>query len=314
MRAFLLTVAGVVIAIGVGIGALAAASDTSLVNLATIQSALDTIGQYPEVQVSVGLSSPHQSAAQFSYTLEESSDDPGVPVDRAPAANAAVFVFLNHRDALELYAIGERHLYARVDFPALASLAPGSAQSQLGQLQARYGDRWYALPALLRPRVESAAAQRAAHDFVASLGGALRQDAQLQVVGGPHGYEGVQVSGSTGQLLRSLLPAFGRVEQALGAPLSTPSLPRTGFGKYQATFYVDSSNVLREVTMKLASQPPMGLGVVIDHRVLTIRPPARAEPLPASVLASLGGLLRLAASGQPGVTAYGPVGRSAHLG
>jgi hypothetical protein len=285
MRAVVLLVVAVLGAIGIALGALAASSDTASVTLATIEPSFSSLGARPDLELAFGLSSSSDPSLQLGYVIEESSDTPGVPLEHAGSkVGTAVFVFLDRVQLLDLYVLDGRELYAKVDFLALSPFVSSrSGRSELGGLQASYGGNWYRLPKLAAsahvPGRGSSSEASAAQSLLSTMKNVLKDDTSPSVVVGPHGYNGVAVSGSTGELLGALWPALSRFEQAIGERLPFADLPGADLGSFSVSFFVDRTNELREITARLGLVP-LGIGIVVNHNPIAIVTPPSPSPLP----------------------------------
>ncbi|HVB05590.1 MAG TPA: hypothetical protein VNF07_05000 [Acidimicrobiales bacterium] len=288
MRAFLLLVAAVCVAIGGTLAILIGAGDTKAVSSGDISRLLDGVLAYPDAQFNMALYDPGDPAADFYETLDLSTTARGATLEGAAGkVNAEFFLYLERDPLLEVIGAGHS-AYFWADFSLLRPAFPTRReQAALKSLQSEIGKRWVRVPTGLLGSAAPATPIGAVAEqrLVSALEQSVREHVSLGAATSPDGYNGVVVSGPLSSVFDPLFSSIGSLVPAFGRLVPGASFPKRVPGGYRLGFYADRSGVLRQIDLHVDRDT--GVGVLVNHSDLPIYPPYRALPFPRAALGNL---------------------------
>lgn len=297
----------VLVAIGVGIGALAASGDTGIGPQQTVVAELQSLGASPDLQllyapsVSARPGSPgseRQLLSELRVSVLAASTN-GAPLSSA-GNNAAseVSLTLGGATVADLLILPPRRIFLRADLSAIAGLplqmSPAARQS-IGALGRVLGTGWHRLPRSLLRGLPAAGGTAPtgkvdAKQFVDALSA---NGVAFTTAPSQNGETVTTVSGTATELLHSLRTVLAT------SGVSLPNLPglNPGNGANRSlvvTFYGGAGNVLEKLAVATGGANP-AVTFSVAHNPISLSTPVGATPLPPAIL-------RLAALGSQTLT------------
>ena len=297
--------AGGVVLLGVIIAGCSSA-DTATAPQKSAAAAITSLDSSPYLQLTESVSTDAvtgsgTSVAETQATLKNarlvisaSSDDTSKNLSAA-GQQESVDVSVDYGSATlaSLRLIDGKQLYFRLDISSWSvlpiTLSP-STKSTISELQTFVGDRWFSLPSslLTNKSVKNDLSKTQATQIDTALLQALTKNATFSAGPGRNGETEVDISGSLKNLVTSLEPVIGQLQQLGGAVpavgAASTSLSSVG-GDYLVKLFTDSSGSLKELTASVASNGKnVALDMLVGHEATPITAPAGATPFSKSLI------------------------------
>jgi hypothetical protein len=189
--------------------------------------------------------------------------------------------------------IDGKQLYFRLDISSWSvlpiTLSP-STKSTISELQTLVGDRWFSLPSslLTNKSVKKDMSKAQATQIDTALLQALTKNTTFSTGLGKSGESEIDVSGSLKNLVKSLEPVVGQLQQ-LGAAVPAAGVAGSSLssvsGNYLVKLFTDSSGNLKELTASVTSNGKhVALDMLVGHAAAPITAPTGATPFSMSLI------------------------------